>query len=273
MLIISFDAIGDDEFDELKKYPAVASFIRKASVHRDVSSIFVSNTYPVHTSVATGVTPDKHGISSNTEPFPSRNQKWVTCEKSIRSKTIWQAAKDKGMKTAAVLWPVTSYSKSLDYNIPEEHISPGRSQVVANLRAGSAMLQLKMFLKYHKLIAGTDEPHLSNFSAACMADILRNNKPDLALVHLITYDSFCHKYGRGESKLKEAYEALDRNLALLLDAAGDNRDIIIFSDHSQINVHTAITPNQILVETGLLSYDKDEYNIGESGCFIECCGG
>ena len=73
--------------------------------------------------------------------------------------------------------------------------------------------------------------------------------------------------------MAQAFETLDKNLAILLDAAGGEHDIIVFSDHSQFNVHTVLTPNDILVSEGLLSNGGDGYVIGNSGCFIECCGG
>jgi predicted AlkP superfamily pyrophosphatase or phosphodiesterase len=171
------------------------------------------------------------------------------------------------------MWPVTAYSKSINYNIPEEHILPGQNQVIANLKAGSALLQLKLFLKHRKLIDGIKEPNLANFATACMVDILRKYRPGLALIHLITYDSFCHQYGKDTKELKTAYDTLNRNMALLLVAAKDEHDIIIFSDHNQINVDTVLTPNEILYKMGLLGFNGEEYLAGETGCFIECFGG
>jgi hypothetical protein len=256
MLIISFDALSDSEYDRLLQYPAFASFSRQTAVFRDVSTVFLSNTYPVHTSVATGVRPNVHGITSNTEPFPSPHPLWNCDEKLIKVKTIWQAAAEKGIDTAAVLWPVTGWSKSIRWNVPEVLARPGKSQLLTNLKAGSFMLQLKLFLRHRRLLDGVKQPNLDYFSASCMADILREKKPGLALVHLTAYDSLCHKYGRDDRLSEMAFQALDKNLSMLLDAAG-GRDIILFSDHSQLNVHTVIDPNLML----------------EGDCFVECCGG
>jgi hypothetical protein len=264
MLIISFDALSDSEYERLLQYPAFAAFSRQAAVFRDVSTVFLSNTYPVHTSVATGVRPNVHGITSNTEPFPSVRPLWNCNENMIRVKTIWQAAAEKGIDVAAVLWPVTGWSKTIRYNVPEVLARPGKSQLWTNLKAGSFMLQLKLFLRHRSLLDGINQPNLDYFAASCMADILREKKPGLALVHLTAYDGLCHKYGRDDRLLEMAFQALDRNLSALLEAAGD-RDVILFSDHAQLNVHTVVDPNLMLVETG--------YVPGEGGCFVECCGG
>ena len=273
MLIISFDAVGDGEFETLMGYPAFSALSRQAAVFRGVSTVNVSNTYPVHTSVVTGATPDIHGLIANTEPFPAKHPVWNAAESRIRSKTLWQAAAARGIDTAAVFWPVTAFSKTVRYNIPEVLARPGKSQVVASLGAGSKLLQIKMILRHGKMLDGISQPGLDNFAAACMADILRERKPGLALMHLTAYDSLRHRHGSGSGLLKQAFDSLDRNLALLLEAAGEDRDVILFSDHGQIDLHTEIEPNGILVEAGLLGRAGDAYIPGGSGCFFECCGG
>jgi len=273
MLIISFDAVGDDEFERLEEYPAFSAFSKKAASFRGVPSIFPSNTYPIHASVATGVMPNVHGVRSNTQSFPARYPVWNNREDGIRVKTLWQAAAAKGIDTAVVFWPVTGFSKTIRYNIPEVLTRPGESQALTSLKAGSKLLQAKMMLKYGKLLDGVNQPRLDEFATACMRDILRDYKPGFALVHLTAFDAFCHKNGKGSDALKTACESLDRSLAILLEAAGDERDVIIFSDHSQINLHTVIEPNSVLTKAGLLYRKGETYIPGESGCYIECCGG
>ena len=273
MLVISFDAVGDRELDILAQYPTISRFMKTATLTRDVSSVFVSNTYPIHTSIATGVTPDVHGITANYEPFPTETPIWYEDARDIRVKTIWEAAKEKGIETAAVLWPVTGYSKSIKYNIPEMHKRPGENQIVANFKAGSKLLQAKMSLRYGKLMDGVNQPNLDDFATSCMVDILTRYNPGLALMHLTAYDALCHKYGRDSDELITAYKSLDTNLARLLNAITADRDVIVFSDHSQINVHTSVNLNKELVKMGLLTWDGGKFLPGDSGCFVECVGG
>jgi hypothetical protein len=91
-----------------------------------------------------------------------------------------------------------------------------------------------------------------------MVDILREKKPDLALVHLTAYDTLCHKHGPGAPELETALDALDLNLGKLLDAAGD-MDVLVFSDHAQLAVSAYIHPNE-LIPAG-------------TSAFFECAGG
>ena len=272
MLIISFDAVGDNEFERLMEYPAFSAFSKQAAIFRGVPTMCPSNTYPIHASIVTGVLPCVHGLRSNTEPFPSRFPVWNNHEDGIRARTVWQAAAESGIDTAAVFWPVTGYSKTIRWNIPEMMPRPGKNHFVTLFKAGSKRLQVRMFLRYRRLLDGINQPNRDDFAAACMADILRRHKPGLALMHLTAYDSLCHRNGRGSEALKEGFEALDRNLSVLLEAAGD-RDVLILSDHSQLNVHTAFEPNELFVERGLMSREKDAWIPGAEGCFFECCGG
>ena len=274
MLIISFDAVGSNEFERLVQYPTIAALRKQSALFLDVESVFPSSTYPVHTSVITGVAPGVHGVASNTEPFPSTNPIWNSNERDIRAQTLWQAAALHGIDTAAVLWPVTAHSKTIRYNIPEVRARPGKSQLLTSLAAGSAALQFKMYLRHRKLLDGIRQPNLDNFTTSCMVDILRENNPGLALVHLTAYDAFCHEYSKESERMGEACESLDRSLAALLGVAGSDRDVIVFSDHSQLSVHTPCDPNSALVEAGLLGRrGGGEYHMGPDGCFIECCGG
>ncbi|MCL1913299.1 MAG: alkaline phosphatase family protein [Eubacteriaceae bacterium] len=273
MLIISFDAVGDKELDTIAGLPNCKMLISQSTLHREISSVFVTNTYPIHASVVTGVLPRDHKLTSNIAPFPSKHPIWRTKEAEIQSKTLWQAAKEKGIETAAVLWPATGESKSIQYNIPEAHPLEKQSQITANMKSGSKILQLKMFLRHGKLMDGLKQPCLDNFATACMADLLREKKLGLALVHLCAYDSLCHDFGKESSQVEEAYESLDRNLGILLEAAGDDEDIIVFSDHSQRDVHTVLTPNDLMLQLGLIGYDGIQYQPIENGAFIECCGG
>ena len=273
MLIISLDAVGDKEFDILAEYPAFSRLLNSSAVYRNVSSVFISNTYPIHASVATGTLPYIHGITANYEPFPSNIPIWYESEKDIRVKTLWQAAAEKGIDTATVLWPVTGNSKSIRYNIPEAHERPGENFFITNFKAGTKLLQIKMTLKYGKLLDGINQPNLDNFSTSCMVDILKKYKPGLAMIHLLAYDSLCHKFGRNSDELEIAFTSLNNSISRLLDVIEDDRDIIVFSDHAQLNFHTPVYLNKMLVKMGLLNWDGERYLPGDSGCFIESCGG
>jgi len=273
MLIISFDAVGNRELKRLMEYSAFSAFAKQSALFTGISTLCPSNTYPIHTSVATGVLPCKHGLIANTKPFPDAAPWWNFNEADIKVKTLWQAASEKGIDVAAVFWPVTGYSKTIKYNIPEVMPRPGSSPLLTLLKAGSKGLLLKSVLRHIKILDGISQPSRDKFAATCMTDILREKNPGLALMHLTAFDTLCHINGVDSKEIDEAFKSLDSNLALLLEAAGDDREVIIFSDHSQRNVHTPLDPNTMLVDSGLLEKGDKVYIPGEYGCYFECCGG
>jgi hypothetical protein len=258
LLIVSLDAVGDAVFAQMAARPRFAALLKESAVWRGVESVFPTNTYPIHASIVTGVMPARHGILGNTDPRPAKHPQWHYHERRIKAATLWQAAAKKGLCTAAVMWPVTGGAKSIRWNIPELMKLPGENQIALNLRYGSKWLQIAELMRHGHLVRGTSQPALDSFTTACMADILREKKPDLALAHLTAYDTLCHKYGPGAPELETAFDALDKNLGTLLDAAGD-MDAIVFSDHAQLAVSAYIYPNE-LIPAG-------------TSAFFECAGG
>ncbi|MDR1785694.1 MAG: ectonucleotide pyrophosphatase/phosphodiesterase [Spirochaetaceae bacterium] len=274
LLIISFDALGDSAFDRAAALPNTGSFLKESVLVRDVRSVFLTNTYPVHVSVVTGLPPGKHGLTSNVPVMPVRYPLWNYRASLIRAKTLPQAVAERGGKTAAVLWPVTGGAKSIRWNLPEIMPQPGDNQILLNMKHGSVLTQFRLWRKYGRLLSGIKQPNLDRFSAACMSDLLRRNRPDLALVHLTAYDSLCHFFGPGTEEAHAALKVLDAALSSLLNAAGPEYDVILFSDHGQFPLSHEILPNDMLLEMGLLNKDDGgSYILQEEGCFFECCGG
>ena len=60
VMLISFDAVGSDEVSELLAMPNFKRVTQNGMLFRDMKTVFVSNTYPIHTSVATGKPPCAH---------------------------------------------------------------------------------------------------------------------------------------------------------------------------------------------------------------------
>lgn len=273
VMLISFDAVADSEFDTITAYPAIGKFMKEAAVVREADTVFLSNTYPIHTSVVTGCHPKDHGIISNTRLQPETSHPvWYNYSRAIRRKTLWQAAYEKGLKTAAVMWPVTAGAKEIRYNIPEIMARPRQNQMVVSMKAGSKALQVREFLRHGKLMKGIEQPHLDRFSITSMYDIIKEKQPDLMLLHLTSYDSLCHRYGRGAAELKMAYRTLDKGLELMLEAVSEDTTVIVFSDHGQLNINYCTNPNRILEDMELLTMKEDE-SIKDYQCFFECCGG
>ena len=256
VLVISFDSVSDKVFEAMafdsKNYPNVAKFREAAYYQGGIKTVFVSNTYPVHTTISTGKQPKDHGIISNLLP-PKKNgeRPWAQMAKNIKAKTIWEAAREKKLRTAAMLWPVTCGAE-IDYHMPEVHPEKGQNMLLRSLLYGSAFFQLSALSRHggkivkaiKSLAQGGGQPELDNFTTAVTCDVLKNKKPDLTLVHLIAYDTLFHFSGSNGKEIGIARKALDDNLGKLLESS--SRDtVIVFSDHSQLDVNEIINLNAL----------------------------
>jgi predicted AlkP superfamily pyrophosphatase or phosphodiesterase len=231
-----------------------------------VSTVFLSNTYPVHTSIATGVLPSQHGIRSNIE-----RGLWVCDSRRIQTPTLWDKAKAKGLTCGAVLWPVTGYAK-MKYNVPEMHILPGQNQLFENLRAGSFFFQLKEFVRHRKRLHGVMQPYLDDFVTTIATDIIKKRSVDLTLIHLTAYDDDVHRHGVEDAVYRDGAKSLDQNLGRILDAAAKDDMIIVFSDHAQISVRETIDLNNLHEYSNSGGHnDRDERFIDNG--YFDLCGG
>ncbi len=261
LLLVSFDAVGSDELNVLRELPNFKRIFSGGSIFPNLKTVFISNTYPVHASIATGVVPGIHGLISNVMLQPENPKPWWNYDsRLLKAKPIWDLAAAKGLRTAAVMWPVTAYAKNIRWNVPEIMTREGESQVMANLRTGSKLIQIYSYLRHKKLLRGIEQPERDRFATASMLDIIKCGHPDLMLMHLTAYDSLCHEHGRGSEETMLALHEMDGFLGALAEASGfeeGKTTVIVFSDHSQLNVHTAVDPNRILEMFGFLEYHAD----------------
>lgn len=276
LLLVSFDAVGSDELSALREMPNFKRIFSHGSIFLGLKTVFISNTYPIHASVSTGVVPGKHGIISNVMLQPENPKPWWNYDsRLLKAVPIWDQAAANGLKTAAVMWPVTAHAKNIRWNVPEIMTKEGESQVSANLRTGSKLIQIYSYLRHKKLLRGIEQPERDRYATASMLDIIKLGNPDLMLMHLTAYDSLCHEHGRGSTETLNALREMDSFLGSLAEAAGfyENKTaVIVFSDHAQLNVHTAVDPNRILEMFGFLEYHDDGTVRNERAVFQNCDG-
>lgn len=250
LLIISLDAVSSGDASLLCRMPSFASLVRRGTLVTNVSSVFISNTYPAHASIVTGLHPHGHGVIENLMYQPDRERPDWRWERShIRSKTLFDEAKRAGLSTCSIFWPVTA-GADITWNMPEVFkVRRWQSQLLTSLRHGSKLFQLSMLLRHGRRLFPIGQPALDNFATAAVCDVLRRKRPGLTLLHLTDFDTAQHRYGPGSP---EAMEALDRHeirLTRLLDAlkesgGQENTDIIVLGDHACRPVERTVDLNE-----------------------------
>jgi predicted AlkP superfamily pyrophosphatase or phosphodiesterase len=258
LVMVSLDAVSSDDLALLLKQPNFLWLKEQSSLVSDVSSVFISNTYPAHSSIITGVHPNKHGLMENTKPDPGkRHQDWQTDSRLIKAPKLYDMAREAGMDVCAILYPVTAKA-NIRHNIPE---IPGRMSAFRRaalmLGGGSPGFILGSALRYGKHIKSISASSLDDFTTRTAAGALLRHRPELLLLHLIDADSQKHAFGPNSLEAAGSIECHDKRLGWLIRAlkdAGtyDDTGIIIFSDHACLAVHTTVDPNDLLEREGLL---------------------
>lgn len=265
LVIISLDSLGYRDINEHQaELPTLNKLVSGGTWIKEVTGIYPTLTYPSHTTIITGQYPKVHGIVNNTKIQPQRRSPdWFWYQKDVKSPTLYDLARQKNLKTAAFLWPVTAGSK-IDYNLAE--IFPNRiwtNQVLVSLKASSPLFILEMDKKYGKLRNGIKQPQLDDFITACAVDTIKNKRPNLTLLHLVDMDSMRHRYGVRSDEAMQALSRLDKHVKQVIEAtreAGTFNDtnFVILGDHYQINVNKMIHLNTLFAKRGWLTSKPDQ---------------
>jgi predicted AlkP superfamily pyrophosphatase or phosphodiesterase len=231
-----------------------------------VRGSFPTVTYPSHTTIVSGVLPAKHGIYYNTPVEPlGITGKWFWYYKDIKVPTIWTAAKDAGLKTAGVSWPVT-VGAPIDYNLPEYVILPqGKGEKKDEIKAMSQESNPKeLFQEVQDYAIGkfaengaTIDFYTSDQNKSRMAAyILKRYKPAFLAIHIALLDHYEHEEGRDGDKVRSAIVGADVAIKTIMDAVevagmSKNTTFIITGDHGFVDIHTQFKPNVMLNKLGL----------------------
>ena len=269
VILISIDGFRP-EFYKDPSWPApnLQQMMAQGVYADSVRSVFPSVTYPSHTTIVTGAMPAKHGVMHN-KPFDPQGtgDGWYWYEEAIQTKTLWDAVKEAGLISAAVIWPVT-VGAPIDYNIPV--IRPGRGDKATQLSITRQVATPEGLLEEMEIYAtGKLRPEIFNNNYLIMDEnisrmgtwLIEKYKPSLTALHFISVDHAAHAEGRDGDKVKQAVALTDRAVGSVMEAVkragiSKNTAIIITGDHGFVDARTRFNPNILLNEAGLMK-NKD----------------
>lgn len=255
LCMISLDAVACPDADRLLRLPALSD-LRERGVYCDqVRTVYPTITYPIHASLITGCYPDRHGIGHN-QPFqpdtPSDMRAWYWSLSDIRVKTLHQAAAEKGMDVASILWPVTGKARCIRRNFPEVLPLPGESAVWKMLRYASPLWILRMGMLYGRQRPFIRQPHLDDYAALLCEKLYASRRPpDFLTVHLVDCDAMRHQYGAESEEAHAAMERLGKRVQRIVDAvkkAGLYGETLfcVVSDHGQVDAPRGVMLDRAL---------------------------
>ncbi|WP_163191869.1 ectonucleotide pyrophosphatase/phosphodiesterase [Clostridium thermarum] len=278
LIVVSFDALSTLDFETINSLPNFSQFLINSSYCKRVKSIYPSLTYPAHATIVTGKYPKNHGVINNTLLQPERDKPdWYWYRKYISGPTLYDKAIDRGLKVAALLWPVTGRSR-IQYNMPEIFANrPWTNQIIVSMLSGSPLYQFILNQKFGHLRRGIQEPYLDNFVHESALYTIKHYSPNLMLIHYTDLDWQRHKHGFYSKEAKKALIRHDTRLGEIINILKEegiysNSAIILLGDHSSLDEDTIIKPNIVLKDKGYITL-KENGTISDWTAICKNCDG
>jgi len=266
VIVVSVDGLLPEAYlapdqHELK-VPTLREMAQAGAVSDGAESVFPTKTYPAHTSIATGANPGTHGIVDNL-PFDPENKNqggWRWYTEDIRVPALWDAARERGLRTALVYWPVTVGAKATA--IMPEIWRAGTREDVKLVRALSTPGLLEAVAKrFPGFAEGFTPPQSSDASVTEVAVyLIEKQKPHLLMMHVVNVDHWAHEAGPFSAEGKAAIENADAQIARLIAAAKkagiwQRTALVLVSDHGFAAFHERLRLGVYLAQRGLVKVD------------------
>lgn len=252
--------------DQNAPLPTIRKLAKDGVVAAGMTVSNPSVTWPNHTSMMTGVRPEKHGVLFNgvlERPGPGLPVK-VNGRKDkselVHVPTLYDALHEKGLSTAGINWPCTRNAGSIADDFPDvpdtfEHTTP---RFVDSLKQAGIISEAGI-RDFGKLSAAARDRIWT--LAACQ--VIQQRKPNLVLFHLLNVDGTHHRYGPQTPAGYTAVAYADncvRDVVDAIDAAGirSQTTILIVSDHGFMAIPKTLQPNVVLRQAGLLTVDSNQ---------------
>ncbi len=238
----------------------VPNLRKLAAEGAQAEAMTVSNpsiTWINHTTLVTGVNPQRHGVLFNglltrgESGQPPILEQWRDKADLVHVPTLYDLAFQSGLKTAQVDWVAILNSGTIHHEFLEVP-KPGGTTEQELVKAGVVSADdIRTFTK-GKTIVWRDA-----IWAQAATHIIEQHQPNLLLLHFLTTDATNHQFGPGSLPSITAYAYVDRLVGDVLDSltrAGlrDRATIVVATDHGFKKVTKAIYPNVALRDAGLI---------------------
>ena len=239
LVVVSIDGLRPDYIREADRYglriPELRRLAREGAsargrggraAHRDLSE-------PRHPGDGRGARPPRHSRQPPLRsPRPNRDG-WYWYAEDLRAPTLWDAAKDAGLATASVDWPVTVGAR-IDWNLPQVW----RADTADDAKLLRAVATPGLLAEAERALGpwpygSRATPEQDRRKAAFNTWLLRAKHPRLHFAYFASLDEEQHASGPGSPAALRALEALDLHVGELRRAAESygRPTIAIVSDH------------------------------------------
>jgi len=274
LFIVSVDAMVREDVEYLKTRPNFGRYMKNACEITHMRTIAPTITYPVHSAMISGCYPEKTGILNN-DGFTIGNngKKWLWFANAKQCDDLFFEAKKAGYSTASICWPVTGCHPAIDYLIDEYWMQGSKSTLKGTYRDVGSSDEVLSIIEHNKnqLPEGwekpgkanfTRQPWFDNFLVANACEIIRRYTPELVAIHLNYVDGIRHETGVFNSQVTHVLDLVDVWIGSLMHALEESgvladTNIVITSDHGQMDIKRVMKPNVFLADHGYITLNED----------------
>lgn len=270
VVLISVDGLAASYLkDPRANIPTIRKLAHDGASAEGMITSFPSVTWPSHVSLITGTPPGRHGVLAN-RVLDRKTGKMITFvgdptftkDECVRVPTLYDVVSQAGMKTASVIWPACNGAKTLDWVIPDsnqvrlhrEYTTPGFAEELDRAGISIAKLGKWEWQKDYSAMRDATYTRVATY-------LLKQHRPNLLLLHLITPDHVEHAYGphveesywsvaNADDRIREIWEALNQ------PPLAGKATLFVVADHGFAAFDKYINPNVVLKNAGLVEVDK-----------------
>lgn len=230
------------------KIPNLRRLMREGELTEGIEGVFPTITWPSHTTMITGVPPRQHGILGNRRPR-SEGGDYYWDVSLLKAPTLWQAARKAGLKTAAITWPVT-VGAQIDFNLPEAFAK--RNGGGMDLHSIEAKATPGLVEKIARVFPSFTQEWMDDRTRTqATIYLLKHEKPDLILLHLVDLDSEAHETGPFSREANAKLEYSDELIGQMLQALPAGMVVAVVSDHGFERADRVMDVNRLLAKEGV----------------------
>lgn len=269
VVVLSLDGLSPDYVLNADRYGLKIPNLRRALAEgthaTGARGVLPTVTYASHTTLVTGVSPARHGILYNTTFDPlNRNQGgWYWYAEDIRVPTLWDAARQAGLVTSSVDWPVT-VGAAITYDIVQ-YWRTDEPDAHDDAKLSRALSTPGLLAEAERALG----PYPSGYAYDVAADrrraafdawLIETRRPALHLGYLSALDEELHLSGPGSPQSLAVLEQLDELVGTIWKAAdkasGGQGVFAVVSDHGHLRVTRELRLNELLRRAGLMLLDQ-----------------
>ncbi len=261
VVLITIDGLAAFYLDDpTAPLPTLRKLAREGATASGMKVSNPSITWPNHTTLVTGVHPEKHSVLFNgllVRPGPGLSVRIDPKREKVElvsGPTLYDLLNRSGYRTAGINWPCTRNSRTLDDDFPD--VPDSITHTTPKLRGELIALGL-LKDSNNTNFTGQSAASRDQIWTAAATHVIRTRKPNFMLIHMLITDGIQHRYG---PRTPAAYTALAqadaqlRDVLNALEQAGirDRTTLFVVADHRFEAATNTVHPNVLLRKHGWL---------------------